>query len=259
MLDERGRRVAEPLFNGVRFCRLHLQLFCARPTIVEDALVFYLDFETTGLDVLRHHIVEIGVVCENSACFSTVARPPAFSDGPMVHGLLDEELKEGPAFKEAFHRMYSFCENLAAIALNDDDSSCDEVEAPTLRDHPPKIVICAHNGTKFDFPFLCSECIRNDLDIGKLGQWCYADTIEVFRAIDGEMHGGCVKLQCLLRSLAPTVKLNAHRALDDCVALQSVLGNIAAALGVSSRALLKPFVVELDCATTTAHIGMLVD
>ena len=62
MLDEQGHRVAGPLLNGASFCRLHLQLFCSRPTMLDDTLVFYLDFETTGLDVLRHHIVEIGVL-----------------------------------------------------------------------------------------------------------------------------------------------------------------------------------------------------
>ena len=67
--------------------------------MVEDTPVFYLDFGTTGLDVLRHHIVEIGVLCENSVCFSTVVRPPVFPDGPMVHGSTDDELKESPAFE----------------------------------------------------------------------------------------------------------------------------------------------------------------
>ena len=181
------------------------------------------------------------------------------SEGPLVHGIADEELREGPSFTEAFHRMYSFCENLSAMAVIDDDSSSDEAAPPTLREYPPRIMICAHNGLKFDFPFLCSECIRNGIDIARLAHWCFADTLEIFRAIDAEIHGGCVKLQCLLRSLAPMEQLRAHRALDDCAALQSVIRNVAEALGVSTRALLKPFSVDIDCATTTAHIGMLAD
>ena len=84
MLDDRGRRVSELLLHGVRFCRQHLQFFCAHPTMPEDTWVFYLDFETTGLDVIRHHIVEIGVVCENAACFSTFVRPPVLLDEPTA-------------------------------------------------------------------------------------------------------------------------------------------------------------------------------
>ena len=110
---------------------------------------------------------------------------------------------------------------------------------------------------KFDFPFLCSECIRNDIDIGCMADWFFADTLEVFRAMDAETYGGCAKLQCILRNCGPTADLHAHRALDDCRALKAVLESVAASLGVSPRVLILPFMVGLDNATTTAHIGML--
>ena len=103
---------------------------------------------------------------------------------------------------------------------------------------------------------MCSECIRHGLGIGRLAKWLFVDSLEVFRATDAETHGGCVKLQCLLRSLAPA-ELRAHRALDDSQALKSVLDTVCAALGVNQKALLRPFVVGLDCALTAAHIGML--
>ena len=69
MLDDRGRSVNEPLLLGARQCRFHLQFFCTKPATNVDCLLFYLDFETTGLDVLVHPIVEIGMLCENGACF----------------------------------------------------------------------------------------------------------------------------------------------------------------------------------------------
>ena len=71
MLDDRGHKVNEPLLLGSLQCRLHLQLFCTRSAEVSDYLLFYLDFETSGLDILEHHIVEIGVLCENLACLQT--------------------------------------------------------------------------------------------------------------------------------------------------------------------------------------------
>ena len=100
-------------------------------------------------------------------------------------------------------------------------------------------------------------CLRNGLDIGRLARWLYLDSLEVFRAIDAETYGGGVKLQCLLRTLAPAAELHAHRALDDCRALMAVIGTVCAALGVSQKALLQPFVHGLDYAMTVAHIGML--
>ena len=72
-----------------------------------NAKVFYLDFETSGLDVLTESIVEIGLLDESSnAVFSTVVRPPALpGDEPTVHGISSEELAEGPTFAEAFERL----------------------------------------------------------------------------------------------------------------------------------------------------------
>jgi len=145
MKDSHGL-VCEPLKNGGKYCRLHLQLFCTRPTYLEDSLLFYLDFESSGLDVLSDHIVEIGVLCETLECFYTVVCPLKFADGPNVHGIEDEELREGPSFSEAFWRLYRFCENISEMAMFAEDSSDDEASPVMLKETPPEIVIVAHNG-----------------------------------------------------------------------------------------------------------------
>ena len=86
-------------------------------------------------------------MCEHSECFSTVVCPPAFGDGPNVHGILDEELREGPSFAEAFKRLFRFCENVAESAVCDDASSEEDEVTPTiLKESPPRILIVAHNG-----------------------------------------------------------------------------------------------------------------
>ena len=133
MLDDRGRSVNEPLLLGARQCRFHLHLFCTKPAGNVDCLLFYLDFETSGLEVLSHHSVGIGVLCENGACFSTVVRPPVFSEQIPVHGISNDELRQGPSFVDAFHRMHRFCNNLVEMALTPGDSSGDEVVVETLR------------------------------------------------------------------------------------------------------------------------------
>ena len=179
MVDAHGRLVGESLLLGARCCRLHMQLFCAWPLrdFEDDGppLIFFLDFETTGLDILEHHIVEIGVVSSDSgACFSTVVCPPKFvvNDELPVHGIPDDELREGPPFGEAFHRLHRFCEHIVetSVVNETDDEVCDSPDhdaarPPVLRETPPGVIICAHNGTKFDFPFLCSECLRSGVGI----------------------------------------------------------------------------------------------
>ena len=63
-----------------------------------------------------------------------------------------------------------------------------------------------------------------------------------------------MKLQCILRYVGG-VELRAHRALDDCFALRRVVNYAAGRLGVTSFALLQPFVVEMDEGSTLAQLS----
>ena len=69
-------------------------------------------------------------------------------------------------------------------------------------------------GLKFDFPILCAECHRNGIELERLAVWSFVDTLDVVKAVGNEMHGGCIKLQCLLRCLAHGEELRAHRVLN---------------------------------------------
>ena len=100
---------------------------------------------------------------------------------------------------------------------------------------------------------LVSQCIRDNVSWSALSRWHFVDTLAVFRAVDN-IYGGCVKLQCLLRFVGDD-GLRAHRALDDTFALRSVVNFAAARLGVSSLALLRPFVVEMDEGATYAQLS----
>ena len=107
-LDSDGKDVTLPLKLGCDYCLMHLPLLVTTPRRVVGALVLYIDFETSGLDVLSEHIVEIGLLSEQGQCFSTVVRPPVLKAGPHIHGIDNEELSQGPWFCEAFTRMLHF-------------------------------------------------------------------------------------------------------------------------------------------------------
>ena len=97
-IKDNGRLVCEPLLYGGNYCLYHTVIFDYHPVRVDGAIVVYLDFETTGLDVMEHNIVEIGLVeHSSSAVFSTVICPPKFETN-TVHGISDDELRDGPAF-----------------------------------------------------------------------------------------------------------------------------------------------------------------
>ena len=263
MQTETGMLVGLPLLRGGSHCMFHAQIFNAGPAEMRDPMIFYLDFETDGLDVLGNSIVEIGLLQgAGSSVYSTVVRPPASaareSSEPAVHGISDEELAQGPGFREAFVRMVGFLDNLVDMAVNDEsESSCDELsEGPTLRGAPPQVLIAAHNGIKFDIPILFAECLRHDLGLDVFDKWLFVDTLHVLRALDTSSTGGCVKLQCLLRHLkAADGLLQAHRALDDCFALRGVVQFLAEVHGVSALSLLAPFVVAMDMDATLAQLS----
>ena len=103
-----------------------------------NARVFYLDFETSGLSVSTDNIVEIGLLESAGARFQTVVCPSFFIDsGPAVHGISNQELAQGPSFAVAFSRMCAFIENLLNMAVDEGGQR--------LIDRPVAL-IAAHNG-----------------------------------------------------------------------------------------------------------------
>ena len=220
--NDEKRDLAMPLRRGLDYCLVHLPVLVTGKSMYKDPLIFYLDFETSGLDIFTDHIVEFGVLCDSGECFSTVCCPPVLTPGPHVHGIPNEELLAGPSFQEAFKRMMSFVDGLCLISVQSESSSDEESKVLThsglslthFRDPAPDVLIVAHNGRNFDFPFLLSECHRNSLSWERdLARWCYVDTLDLIKAIGVEVYGGCPKLQCLLQR-TDCSGLQAHRALD---------------------------------------------
>ena len=203
---------------------------------------------------MQDSIVEIGLVAENGACFATVVRPPCVPSEPgcsnSVHGIPAAELQAGPDFAASFVRMVAFLEHLqvSTVAL-DSDSDAEAQEVKAYSDPPPRLLMVAHNGIKFDFPMLASEVFRSGADFKPLQRWLFVDTLDVFRAGAAP----CVKLQCLYKELAADRDLRAHRALDDAVALLRVTVTQAERYGVGLRELFAPFTVECVIEETMAQ------
>ena len=189
------------------------------------------------MDPSANNIVEIGLLDDDGARFQTVVCPPVFVEGPAVHGIPNEELAQGPDFAEAFARMRAFIEYLLDMAV--DASGQRLLERPVA-------LIAAHNGRKFDFPFLASELYKKNMDLFVLGTWLYVDTIEIARRCH---------CQCLFSKCSPASDLHAHRALDDCVCLQAVIMNLSQRLGVTPCALLTAFAIEMDFEAMLSYLS----
>ena len=153
--DKFGHIVAATLQSS-EYCLFHLELF--RPALLENnARVFYLDFETSGLSVCTDNIVEIGLLENDGARFQTVVCPSFFIDsGPAVHGISNQELAQGPSFAVAFSRMCDFIQNLLDMAVDEGGQR--------LIDRPSMALIAAHSGKNSDYPFLLSEVYKRNID-----------------------------------------------------------------------------------------------
>ena len=96
MRDGEGRLAAAPLQFDGRCCLFHANVFSTRKAYLEGrSLTYFLDFETTGLDVVLDSIVEAGIISETGAAFATVIRPPVIPSEPAcsdsVHGIAAAE------------------------------------------------------------------------------------------------------------------------------------------------------------------------
>ena len=237
---------------------LHTVLFCVEPAHVRDAIVCYMDLETDGLDCLSGRIVEIAGILEDSSCvFSTVVNPGfgACTDQPSVHGIAHDELLAGPCFAEAFRRFGEFLRYASLSTPDMEHDSEDDQNTATAMRPDLDVMIVAHNGIKFDFPFLCAEILRAGIAPVDMAAWVYVDTLDVLRVTDHT--GECNKLQCAFRSCSGPPSLRAHRALDDCLALGAVVRHISASLGVAPFVLLRQFASRMDDNATFSQLTAL--
>ena len=267
-LDASGRPAAAPLLRGGARCSFHARWFCTLPLELAELktapLLVYLDLETTGLSLASDEIVEIGLWADASrAAFSTVVKPADDStakDAGAVHGISLEELRDGPAFADAFRRVAAFLEKLVDAALSDDESSGDEGAEPDgpprLRSHAPSVLLAAHNGRRFDFGMLLSQCYRCNVPVDALDAWLYVDTLDVLRAAADDS-GACSKLQCQRIGRRLPAQAHAHRALDDCRTLASVMQSLAESLGQRPCELLTRFAFKLDLVASAAELSSL--
>ena len=260
MRDAAGRFVAEPLRKGGSFCMMHTVLFPREPAQACEPLIAYIDLETNSLDVLSGNILEVGALVDGSrAMFSTVVNPGCgahLDDAASIHGIAREELLCGPSFAEAFTRLDEFLRYASLSVLDSDEDSEDGRTPAATMKQDLEVCLVAHNGAKFDFPFMLQECLRARVGHAAMSSWVYVDTLDVLRATDRA--GECAKLQCALRVCCGPPTLRAHRALDDCVALEAVVRHVSASFGIKPWELLRPFAFRLDGASAGAQMNALI-
>ena len=153
MRDASQRLVAEPLRRGGRTCLLHTAHFCTSAAQVSAGAVavFYLDFETSGLDVLTDEIVEVAVTEESGAQFASTVSPAKLPGDDSVHGICPSELLASPRFGAVFDSLLDFLCSVVERPVADAGSSDDEQDVvfpPSAPESPRTVLLAAHNGSR---------------------------------------------------------------------------------------------------------------
>ena len=254
MSDNLGRLVALPLQRGGTHCLIHATIFCTAPARLTETILFYLDLETSGLDLLSDEIVEMAVMSSSGHVFSTVCRPSVLPDSPSVHGISNDELRLGPDFSEALTRLCKFVTDVVEMVVIDEALSDDDSPSGTiLREFPPTPLIIGHNSFRFDFTMLLSEAFWKGVRYDIMGDWKFADSLDLVRLLDP----GCMKLQCMVQTCLPAGNLRAHRALEDVIALRELCEFVAARLGSSTLSLFEALARTLNLDASEVHLATL--
>lgn len=109
---------------------------------LKNPIVFF-DLETTGINVVKDRIVEISVLkinpngMEESKTVRVNPGMPIPKQSSDIHGILDEDVKDAPTFKEVGKELARFIEG------------CD---------------LAGFNSNRFDIPLLAEEFLRNGID-----------------------------------------------------------------------------------------------
>ena len=90
---------------------------------------------------------------------------------------------------------------------------------------------------RFDFPMMVCEMVRAGLDLLRISEWRFADSLHALK--DAKLADNCAKLQCLTRACGAGQGMSAHRALEDVRVLLEVCSHATTKQGISSTDLCK--------------------
>jgi DNA polymerase III epsilon subunit family exonuclease len=93
---------------------------------IKDLVIHAVDIETTGLDVLAHEIIEIGIARlelntgEVRPVFTSFVRPvqPIWPHITEITGIIPDDLKDAPPVEQLGHRIASLLSGSLTIAHN---------------------------------------------------------------------------------------------------------------------------------------------
>jgi len=160
-----------------------------------DKPLCFFDLETTGVDIVKDRIVEIGIVklypegkrVSKSWRVNPQVKIP--SEASEIHGITDAMVEKSPNFKQIAPEVKNFLQN------------CD---------------LAGFNSDRFDIPLLAEEFLRSEIEFD-IGKFKTIDVQTIFHKMEKRTLEAAYKFYC-----NKEIK-NAHSALSDAEATCNVL------------------------------------
>ncbi|KAI0510693.1 hypothetical protein KFK09_011302 [Dendrobium nobile] len=204
--------------------------YCSIQKVSEDkeydrpATVLVFDTETTGLSRERGRIIEIAIrdlIGGKNSTFQTLINPGRAVPNTDVHGISSDMVSRPgiPSFEELIPILLQFV------------SSRQRSSRPVLW--------IAHNGRRFDVPFLIREFKRCSMEIPE--DWYFLDTLYLARQLrksDGSKLGS-FSLNALREHYRIPMEGPAHRAMQDVNVLAHIVQHITYELRITTLELMQ--------------------
>lgn len=165
------------------------------PDVLANQRLVCLDIETTGLDIVKNNIIELGVV-EVKQGKITQQYSKLFGGGRSsmylvrkIHGIKDAERLGKATFKQCSKR---------------------------IADYLAGAVIVTHNGTKFDVPFMEEKMRESGVSLSYVR---HIDTYLLSKKLEHEKNS----LEWLCKHYSINYDESNHRGLTDCLCTLQVL------------------------------------
>lgn len=153
------------------------------------------DLETTGLDITKDRIIEIGLVkietdgSESELCLRINPEKPIPAESSAIHGITDEDVKDKPKFSEVADEIATFIGNAD---------------------------LAGYNSNKFDVPVLAEEFLRCEHTFS-IHERKLVDVQNIFHKMEQRTLAAAFQFYCGEKMD------NAHNALYDTKVTLSVL------------------------------------
>lgn len=140
---------------------------------LKKPIVFF-DLETTGINIVTDRIVEIAALkvkpdgTEELKKYLVNPGVPIPKHSSDIHGILDDDVKDCPTFKEIGRHVAKFIEG------------CD---------------LAGYNSNRFDVPLLAEEFARADIDID-MGKRRFVDVQTIFHKMEQRTLSAAYKFYC---------------------------------------------------------------